>query len=210
MRAFSPTHATSAVVFVLLHIVAPSGSAAQPDPDEPTLAEIPDACSYLTESAARGFLRVEGVSPSSGNEHIPTFWSQCIYGGRGTSSREVGFVFKFMIWELFDTALDPMQLEFNAQFTGGGVPPSSTLDDPGKVSFTFEDGDRTTLMMVTGMEGPPDNFGRPTEVVATYYLDDPDRPHQEKLDDLLEVARLHVAEWLARATAGSVPPTRLR
>lgn len=190
----------SALLFALLLPIAWRPAAAQTEPDEPVLAEIPEACSYLTEDAARGFLNVDRVSPSAGNEHIPTIWSQCIYGGVGASGGEVGFVFKFMIWDLFDTALDPIQLNFNAQFTGGGVPPSEKLDDPGKVSFTFEDGDRTTLMMITGIEGPPDQFGRPSEVVATYYIDDPDRPHRDKLDDLLAVARLHVAEWLAAAT----------
>lgn len=199
-RHFTPAPAAMLTIALVL-AVPPRPAVAQAAPDEPVLDEIPDACSYLTEVAARGFLDVEAVSPSAGNEHIPTFWSQCIYGGRGASGGEVGFVFKFMVWDLFDTALDPIQLNFNAQFTGGGVAPSRTLDDPGKVTFTFEDGDRTTVMLVTGIQGPHDNFGRPSEVVATYYIDDSDRAHQEKVEELLGVARRHEAEWLADATA---------
>ena len=159
MRPRSTPTLAATLFLALLLGVAPRPATAQADPDEPILPEIPDACSYLTEAAARGFLDVEAVSPSAANEHIPTFWSQCIYGGRGASGGEVGFVFKFMVWDLFDTALDPIQLNFNAQFTGGGVAPSTTLDDPGKVTFTFEDGDRTTVMLVTGIQGPHDNFG---------------------------------------------------
>jgi len=181
---------------VLLWIAAWPVSA-QSTPDEPTLLESPNACSYLTEDAARGFLGVERVRPSAANEHIPDIWSQCIYSGEG--GRSVSFVFKFMIWDLFDTALDPIQLDFNAQFTGGGVPPSEKRDEPGKIAYAFEDRDRTTLMVVTGIQGPPDGFGRPSELVATYLWEGPEGSYAEKLARLLDVARAHVAEWLADA-----------
>jgi hypothetical protein len=196
-RSSSAGHALTPILAVLL-VLVPLPSAAQTRPNEPAMAEIPDACSYLQESTARSLLRVERVRPGPANEHIPTFWSQCTYSGEGR--REVGFVFKFMAWDLFDTgSLDPVALNFNAQFAAGGVPPSATKDDLGKVSFTFEDRDRSSVMMVTGIQGPADGAGRPSALVATYYLADPDRPHQEKLLELLDVARRHVAEWLAIA-----------
>lgn len=167
--------------------------------DEPLFEEIPNACGYLTEPAAKNLLRVDRVRPSAANEHIPTFWSQCIYSGQGVSGRSVSYVFKFMLYELYDVAkLDPMQLDFNATFTGGGEPFVEKLTNLGKVSFVFLKKDRTTLMVVTGIQGPPDGAGRPTEMVANYALADPDTPHPQRLDKLRAKAIEHLAEWHAR------------
>lgn len=175
----------------------PSAAIAQPSPaiDEPYFAEVPDACSYLTQPLASELLRAEARRHVS-SFHVPV-WSQCLFTGDG---RQVAFSFKFMVWDLFDVAtLDKISLDFNAQFTAGGVPPSETIEDLGKVSFVFEDRALTRLVMVTGIQGAPDGAGRPSEFVATYDLTDPDRPHAVKLEELLSLARRHLAEWLARA-----------
>ena len=164
--------------------------------DEPLFTEIPNACGYLTEPLAKNLLRVGQVRAGPANEHIPNFWSQCAYSGQGVSGRNVRFVFKFMLYELYDVAnLDPMQLDFNATFTGGGDPPVDKLTDLGKVSFVFEKGDVTTLMVVTGIQGPPDGANRPTEFVATYYLVDPDTPHAVRLEKLRAKAEEHLRDW---------------
>jgi hypothetical protein len=200
MRSSFIVEHTLAPILAVLLILAPPPCAAQARPDEPAMEEIPDACSYLEESTARALLRVDQVRAGAANEHIPTFWSQCTYSGQGVRGRQVGFVFKFMVWDLFDTgSRDPVELNFNAQFAGGGVPPSATMDDPGKISFAFQDRDRSTLMMVTGIQGPADGAGRPSALVASYYLADPERPHAEKLQALLDLARRHLEEWLASA-----------
>lgn len=165
---------------------------------EPMMAEIPHACGYLTETLAAGLLRAK-VRAGPANEHIPEFWSQCVYHGQGVRGRQVSFVFKFMTWDLFDVAaLDPQQLKFNATFVVGNIPPVEKRSDLGKVAFVYEKQARTILLVVTGFQGPPDGAGRPTEFVATYELADPDTAHDVRLANLLKEARRHLKEWQAK------------
>jgi hypothetical protein len=165
---------------------------------EPVFPEIPNACGYLSAELAANLVRAR-VRPGPANEHIPTFWSQCVYTGQGVIRRQVGFVFKFMLWDLFDVAgLAPEQLNFNATFVVGNIPPLEKRTDLGKVAFVYEKQGRTTLLVVTGFQGPPDGAKRPTEFVATYYLSDPDTPHDVRLAKLVEQARKHMEEWRAR------------
>jgi hypothetical protein len=189
--------ARSVILGLVFASLTPGALTAQPSPtvDEPYLAEAPDACSYLTQPVASELLRAEARAHVA-SFHIPV-WSQCLFTGEG---RQVTFSFKFMVWDLFDVAtLDRMSIEFNAQFTAGGVAPSETIEDLGKISFVFEDRALTRLVMVTGIQGAPDGAGRPSEFVATYDLTDPDRPHAEKLAELQDLARRHLAEWLGQA-----------
>lgn len=159
---------------------------------------VPEACGYLSEDLAANWLRAK-VSPGGENEHIPTFWSQCVYYGQGVRSRQTGFVFKFMLFELFDVkSLDDEQLKFNATFASGGTPPLDLLRDLGTISFTYEKGDRSMLIVVTGIQGPPDGVGRRQEFIASYHLSDPETPHKERLERLVVEARKNLAEWFAR------------
>jgi len=175
---------------------APSGVTGQTG--EPLMLEIPDACAYLTEPVARNTLRADRVQASSANERIPTFYSQCTYSGVGVVGRTVSFVFKFMIYDLYDVEkLDDAQLTFNITFTGGGQPPVERLQNLGKLSYAFDDRDRTRLLVVAGIEGPPDGAGRPTELTAIYELADPDVPYPERLAKLRAFAERHLTEWLA-------------
>lgn len=165
---------------------------------EPMMAEIPDACGYLTATLASGLVRAK-VRPGPANEHIPNFWSQCVYLGQGVRGRQVSFVFKFMTWDLFDVAsLDPEQLEFNAGFVVGNLKPREKRNDLGKVAFVYEKQARTILLVVTGFQGPPDGAKRPTELVATYELADPETAHDVRLAKLLTEARRHLNEWRTR------------
>lgn len=187
-------------VICLSPLMAPVATAQSAVIDEPYFAGLPEACSYLTEALAAGMLRAPAQA-SPANEHIPTFWSQCIYSGRGVVGRQVNFTFKFMLHELTDVRkLAPVQLDFNVTFAVGNIPPSDKLTDLGKVSFVFEKAGLTILMMVTGIQGPADGAGRPTEFIATYQLSDPDMPHAERLAQLLPHARRHLQEWLQQAT----------
>jgi hypothetical protein len=190
---------------ILLLAGAPASLAAQnndfPTVTEPMFAEIPEACGYLTEELAEGLLRAE-VGAGAANEHLPKIWSQCTYSGKGVVGRQVSFVFKFMLWTLFDVeSLDPELLKFNVTFVMGGVPPSEKLTDLGKVAFTYEKKiqHRTMLLVVTGFQGPPDGIGRPSEFIASYQLADPETPHEERLEKLLAQARRHMAEWQSQA-----------
>jgi len=191
---------TIAVLGLSLGGVSPSTAEAAPRAiDEPRFDELPVACSYLTEELAKGLLRAERVKASAANEHISILRSNCEYSGKGVKGRKVGFTFRFMVYDMFDVdALDPMQLEFNAMFAAGGIPMVEKLDDLGKVSFVFEQRDRTVLMVVTGIQGPLDGAQRPSEFVANYYLNDPDNTQAVRLDKLLAHARRHLDEWLRR------------
>lgn len=191
----------TALAGVLWLACPPPLAAAEPKSatiDEPRFAEVPKAEAHLTEQLASGLLRAK-VRPGPANEHIPTFWSQCLYSGVGVRSREVHFVFKFMVWEQFDVAgLDPQQLLFNVTFAMSNTPPVDRLDDLGKATFVYEKQHASMLLMITGIQGPPDGAGRPTELIATYRLSDPETPHKERVEKLVTEARRNLAEWLAR------------
>ena len=168
---------------------------------EPQLLEIPEAGGYLTEELALELLRADRVKANGGNEHIPTFWSQCIYSAVGKPGYRVGFTFKFMVWDLFDLAnLSSEQLEFNIHFTSGGLPVVGAVrNPPGKAVFIFQKEELTVLMMVSAIRGPEDGAGRHSELVATYQLEDPTISHQQRVDKLLIHARQHYEEWIGRA-----------
>lgn len=190
-----------ALLPVLLGVIVPSASLAQASrsPDEPRLSQVPEACAYLTEHVASEVLGVE-VEPSAANEWIPTFYSQCIYTGVSDAPKHVRFGFKLMPFDLFDLGtLGGEAVELNARLAASGIEPAARIDDAGKVSFSYESRDLTMLLMVTGIQGPPDSVGRPTELVATYELSDPDATHQEKLEELLAFARAQLSGWLSQA-----------
>jgi len=192
----------STVEFLLAYepaaVAATAASGVTGQTGEPLMLEIPDACAYLTEPLARNTLRADRVQASVANERIPTFYSQCTYSGVGVVGRSVSFFFKFMIYDLYDvTKLDDAQLTFNITFTGGGEPPVEQLQNLGKLSYAFDARDTTRLLVVAGIEGPPDGAGRPTELTAIYELADPDVPYPERLAKLRAFAERHLAEWLA-------------
>lgn len=164
---------------------------------EPVFDEIPDACGLKLEMEEGGLYSLGETSHDDPRvEHIPTLQSHCIFKAGGGSPRYTGFLFKFMLYELFDVEkLDPIRLNFNATFTSGGVAPKDTLPNLGKTSFVYESSDRTTLTVITGIQGPPDFAGRPREFLASYYIDDPDTTHAEKIDDLIEIAERHLRAW---------------
>jgi hypothetical protein len=64
-------------------------------------------------------------------------------------------------------------------------------------TFTFDTGDQSMLIMVTGIRGPADGAGRPSEFVGSYRLAHPDMSHEQRLEFLLAEARKHLAEWSA-------------
>jgi hypothetical protein len=117
----------------------------------------------------------------------------------GVKSRRVGFVFKFMLWEMFDVAsLDPKQLEFNVTFAVGGIPPRERRTDVGTMAFGFEKREETILLVITGFQGPSDGAGRPTALIATYSLSDPETAHDLRLAKLVDEARRELKSWHAR------------
>ena len=165
---------------------------------EPLMADVPNACAYLSERLASEWLRAP-VTASAANEHIPTFSSQCAWSGRGVRNRHAGFVFKYMVWEMFDVeGLPPEQIKFNVSFAVGNLPLVQTLPEPGKGAFVFHSRDATVLLVVTGFRGPPDGAKRPQAFVATYRLSDPQTAHDLRLAKLMEQAQRHVREWRGR------------
>jgi hypothetical protein len=70
-----------------------------------------------------------------------------------------------------------------------------TIRDIGKISYVFNARERTTLMVVTGIMGPPDGANRPQTLIAFYYLQDPDRSHESRLLLLRDSAETALADW---------------
>ena len=133
-----------------------------------SIATIPDACGYLTEEVARNTLRRE-VRPASTNEHIPVFYSQCEYSAPGEGRRSLRFLFKFMVKEMFDVEqLAPEQLDFNAGFAQGGANYSEKQQFPGKLTYVFHDRDTTSILVITGIDGPLGGAGEASTLIITY------------------------------------------
>jgi len=174
---------------------APAGEQQQAAQQFP---EVPLACSapYLTDGRARGILSAEQVKPSVANEHLPDLQSQCIYSARGGTPRQVGYVYKFMLSDMFDVdRLDPMQVEFNATFASGGAQLMQTRNELGDRAFVFLKGDRTTLLVITGIKGSQGFAGRDREFIANYYLDHPDLTHEQRAGMLIDLAEQDLRTW---------------
>ena len=175
--------------------MAAAGGAGDGDPYFP---ETPNACSdpYLTERTAAGLLNAPGARKHAASEHIPTFWSQCLYGATGGGRGSVGYVFKFMLSDMYDVdKVDRQQIIFNATFGQGNAPLKEVREDLGDLAFVFEEGNRTTLFVITGIRGPKDGAGRSTEFTANYYIEHPELGHEDRLGKLLDQARLHLEHW---------------
>jgi hypothetical protein len=162
--------------------------------DRPAYFEVPSACDapYFPDAVAAGVLNSE-AKRSAASEHVPMLSSQCLYSSRGTTPRSTGLVFKFMLSDMFNVAKVPgMQLRFNATFAAGGADLKEEMDGLGDKAFVFEKGGRTTLFVITGVGGRDDFAGRPTELIATYYLDWPELEADTRLAKLLPLAHEHV------------------
>jgi hypothetical protein len=173
-----------------------AGGGPAPGIDEPYVDEVPDACRYLTEVQAGRLTNTGRIQKGAVDEHIGNLWSRCSYTSVKAPFKTIGYGFKFMLYDMFDVEkLSPDQLMASALFAAGGQPPSQRIDGLGKVSFVFEAGKATVLMVVTGIQGPADGASRPRELVATYQLEDPDRSHVTRLADLRAQAEQHLEEW---------------
>jgi len=134
---------------------------------------------------------------SSADMHVPNLQSLCMYTAIHGADRDGRIQFKFHLYDFFDVEkITPMQLLFNATFLGGGNEPQDVLHDLGKISFVYDlPNDVTSLLVVTGMQGPPDGAGRAMEFTASYYLRDPGRTHEDRLLLLLNEARENLDSW---------------
>ena len=160
--------------------------------------ETPNACSapYLTADKARGLLGDQRVKPSAANEHVPQLQSQCIYSAKQGPARQVGYVYKFMLSDMFNVdKLAPQQVQFNATFATGGAELKETRNELGDRAFVFLKGDRTTLLVITGIRGPQDFAGRDREFIANYYLDHPGLTHEQRAGMLIDVAEQDLRGW---------------
>lgn len=160
-----------------------------------SMSTVPDACGYLTEEVASNTLRRQ-ARPLPSNEHIPVFYSQCEYSAPGEGRRALRFVFKFMVKEMFDAdQLAPEQLDFNAGFAAGGATHSEKLQFPGKVTYVFHDRDTTSILVITGIDGPLDGAGEASTLIISYRLIDGDRSPEERRDILMKFPWRHLADF---------------
>jgi hypothetical protein len=160
--------------------------------------EVPNACAspHLTEATALGLLGAERVQPSAASEHIPTFTSQCIYSARSGTARQVGFNYKFMLSEMFDVdTVEMQQLQFNATFASGGTALKETRRDIGDLAFIFDERDRSSLLVITGIKGPRSFPDRPTEFIANYFIKHPELTPEQRQGLLIEEALRDLKEW---------------
>ena len=181
---------------------SPAAGASDAEVADAYFPEVPPACGqpFLSEDKARRLLDAVQVKPSAANEHLPQLQSQCLYSARGGPGRQVGYVYKFMLSDMFDVdKLDPMQVQFNATFASGGAELKQTRDEVGDRAFVFLKGDRTTLLVITGIKGRKDFAGRDQEFIANYYLDHPGLTHEQRAGMLIDVAEQDLDTWTAAA-----------
>lgn len=177
----------------------PSGG---PNPaiDEPFIGEVPRACLYLTPDIASGWVRdAEIQDGGSANEHLPILRSHCQYTAIHAAERDARLELRYQLYDLYNVEkLSRAELVLHATFAGGGYQPQDVLDNLGKISFVYDmERDVTVLMVITGMQGPPDGASRPMEFTASYYLRDPGRTHNQRLLMLIEFASRNLESWKA-------------
>ena len=175
----------------------PVNKGPHPDVDEPYIEEVPDACLYLTPDVASEWVRDSDIQDNHG-EHTPFFRSLCWYSAIHAAERNARFQFSFQLYDLFDIDnLPEAQLIFNATFAGGGHPPQEILRNLGKITFIYDlPNDTTAVLIIMGMQGPPDGAGRPMEFTTSLTLRDPGREHDERRKILIEFAREALGPWL--------------
>jgi hypothetical protein len=163
----------------------------------PYIAEIPNSCHDLTDTKAASMLQVESVQGSTSNEHVANLSSTCSFTSTQAPFRTVLYLYKFMPYDMFDSnTLSKQQMVFNATMIGGGHRPYKVIEDLGKFTFLFDSGARTTVMVVTGIQGPMGGGIQAREFLATYYLEDPNRSHEDRLQSLMQVARASLPGWI--------------
>ena len=121
---------------------------------------------------------------------MPILRSHCGYTAIHSAERDARLEFKFQLYDFYDVEnLSRAQLVFHATFVAGGNEPTDILDNLGKISFIYDmPNDVTVVMVIIGMQGPPDGAGRPMELTASFYLRDPGRTHSDRRKLLIEFA----------------------
>lgn len=158
------------------------------------MTTLPNTCEspHLDENTAEQILNAQ-VRVISGTEHLPTFSSACIYRSDSAKPRDVGYFYKFMLKGMFDVNnLSAEEIKFNASFAAGGATEAQAIDDLGKKAFVYQSSKRSTVQVITGIDGPNDSAGRPTVVIASYYLNDGNMSHEQRLKILLPNVRTDV------------------
>lgn len=166
--------------------------------DEPYSFGVPDACNYLTQHLAKMWVEDDVSLYLDATEHLPNLRSHCSWFVEDDLEKIAKIEHKYHLYELFDIRkLNRMQLSFHAAFAAGGHEPESMRTDLGKITFVFQlaEQDRSAISVVTGIQGPPDDVGRPRELLAHYHLRNPDRTHEERLGCLFDLARKSLALW---------------
>ncbi len=159
-----------------------------------SVEEVPVACGYLTEEVAASALGGK-VQPIPSHEHISHFYSQCEYKAVGQGRKALRFLFKFMVKEMFDAErLAPEQVDFNAGFAEGGLSYSEKLQYPGELTYIFHDRDLTSILVLTGIDDPPDGAREASTLIFSYRLIDADRTPEQRRDLLMKFAWRHLAD----------------
>jgi|GEM_PF-2154388 len=161
------------------------------------IVKLPHACKapHLSETKAERILAT-AVKKHVASEHIPTHWSQCIYNRKTGQAGGMGYVYKFMLSDMFDVnRVEPQQLKFNATFASSNAPLTRIIDDLGDKAFIFNTDKRTTLLVITGIGGPKDGANRDREFIANYYLDDKTMSQAERANILIRLAEEDLQTW---------------
>ena len=158
---------------------------------------VPNACNYLDQDLASLWVGATAELEIRGAEHIPDLRSMCSYAHIRNPAKVARIEHKYHVYELFDVGnLNIMQLSFNAAFAAGGHEPTAIWRDFGKVTFVFElPPDRSQIMVVTDIQGPPGGDGRPRQLLGHYHLRNVDKTHLQRLECLKVLATESLDQW---------------
>ena len=165
--------------------------------EEPRSLGVPNACNYLDPDLASLWLGGTAELEIRGAEHIPDLRSYCSYAHFTNPAKIARIEHKYHVYDLFDVEkLNIMQLAFNAAFAAGGHEPTAIWRDFGKVTFAYQlPPDRSQIMVVTDIQGPPGGDGRPRLLLGHYHLRNVDRTHEQRLECLKVLARESLDLW---------------
>ncbi len=171
----------------------------QPRAEEPHSTYLPGACRYLDADLASIWVGGSVERYEDAIEHMPNLRSHCAYFRPEDLTKRARIEHKYHLYELFDVEKrNAMQLAFHAAFAAGGHEPTAVWRDLGKVTFVFHlPPDRSQIMVVTGIQGPPDPVGRPRELLGHYHLRNENRTHEQRLECLKVLARESLDQWLS-------------
>lgn len=188
-------------------VSAPPESARAKVEDErtqPFLRSMPNACDLLDEKTAGALLEAATVKPSGVREYYAKVTSQCAHRDAKAKGKRAELKMLFASLLMYDSRQNTVE-ELRMKVAGLRMSSEkpSVIDGLGNLSFGTNEGDTTSLVVLTGIYGTAmDSDTMTTELIATYNLTNPEKTPPERMMALIKLARPQI-EALQRLSVTS-------